>query len=482
MWPVMGKSRALAMGIVFAAAGFCLAISNYDKESQGVAARGVGTSLALRFTNPAMAGAPTEYDLGDAAYGSSVTRYITAEGGLKPYRFTSEEPLSLADAIAGYQTTLALGLSGVLSGNLPPVGTVVANRPHIKSLGVEGFQFQVTARDGRSIGSGTLGIITGIFDLRLYDSAKVPFRFAMDKIPGARLGASYLTTLDTVGGQGTKTYSVVSIINTGTGLPVLMNNLGLYVSADGAITGCPLLLGTFTLTVRCTDSRHQIALNRAGAAKDQAFTLTVLDQPITSSELTTLMCRVRGNLLAGGHDVLQYTGVLNTMGLNAKALLNSAFSFRFGGLLVSGRLNRTGYYTAMLADQSIVKVNFHPVIGTVTVAISYGSFSTALSAATLAKGLTREPVEVTLGSAVACSEIIDLNTRVGDTRYELDYLIGNQGARRRRCVPDHERAREGRDFLERQAGRRLAGALRGCAAQPGGKRFAGPFAEFHQRQ
>src|SRR5437868_12783039 len=99
-------SRAIGMGLVFALAGFTYAVSNFAPrgEDMAVAPRAVGTTLPLRFTNPyVMMGTVVpnfnEYDLGDAGLGSVITRFVTAEGGLKPYRFTSPAPTSLANAI-----------------------------------------------------------------------------------------------------------------------------------------------------------------------------------------------------------------------------------------------------------------------------------------------------------------------------------------------------------------------------------------------
>src|SRR4051812_7775590 len=96
---VVWKSRTIALGLVFAMAGFCLAISNSPDDSHSAGSRAVGSALPLRFTNPLVAGFTNEYDLGDACFGSLVTRFITAEGGLKPYRFTSTGPVSLANVI-----------------------------------------------------------------------------------------------------------------------------------------------------------------------------------------------------------------------------------------------------------------------------------------------------------------------------------------------------------------------------------------------
>ena len=91
------SSRTIALSLVFAAAGGCFAVATSQPNGDGSGAfaesRGVGSSLPLRFTNPHVLinGVDTgEYDLGDVCGSATITRYVTADGGLRPYRFTSQ--------------------------------------------------------------------------------------------------------------------------------------------------------------------------------------------------------------------------------------------------------------------------------------------------------------------------------------------------------------------------------------------------------
>jgi len=430
MCAVVWRSRALAFALVLAAASFCLAVSTFDRGAPTRDLRSVGSAVALRFTNPPVALAPAEFDLGDAGFGSTLTRYVTAEGGLKPYRFRSEGPLGLSNVIAGFPTTLQLGLSGVLAGTLPPQPRDTLTKqplpfPSKTITGSAGFRFQVTVQDSRAFGTLLGQTLTGLFNLQLVDTATAPFRFAMDSVPDARLGASYLANLDVVGGRGALTYSVISSVDTATGLAVPMDKLGLYVAADGSIIGRPLATGVFAIKVRCVDSRRGIALSRNGLVQDQVFNFTVRDQPIASTDLATLQCSVRGDFDQGTHDVLQYRGLVSTLGRTTASLLNSDFSFRLGGILVSGRLDNKGQSSATLLDGSKLKFKVNTANGFVDIAVKSGSFANALQAFNLRSGLTRQPVEVTVGDAVASSEVLDFKTSVSGSHYALSYRFGS---------------------------------------------------------
>lgn len=79
--------RTLAFGIIAAMAGFCFATATGSREADGSSSsaggRAVGT-YSLRMTNALLidrpAPLPDVYDLGDACYGSTITRYLSATG------------------------------------------------------------------------------------------------------------------------------------------------------------------------------------------------------------------------------------------------------------------------------------------------------------------------------------------------------------------------------------------------------------------
>jgi hypothetical protein len=415
---VVWKSRALAMGMVCAVVGFCYGVSTTDTvaaSGHGVGARAVGSTFPLRFTNPELAA--DEFDLGDACFGSAIVRYVTAEGGLKPYRFTSVGTNSFSNAIAGFNTDLQLGLSGLLAGSVPP-GPVASTT----FTGAPGFRFQVTVQDAKGTNVETK---TGFFNLFLVDCDPNAPRFAVDSIPSARLAESYVTKVEVIGGKPEYVFSLVSISGV-----AKIEDLGLSLTRDGAIIGKPLRTGSFTLVVRCVDGLNRTALSRSGAGIDQSLTLVVSDNPITSSDVATTQCSIRGNSAQGGKDSLKYKGYVNMLGQDNFTLLNSQFRFNVGGIAVTGRLDQNGRFNAVLLDGSKVKIKASPSKGTVDIAISNGTFTAALGflpPTPPVPGITRRAVHVSLGDAVAASEVLDFDTDVNGSRYRLEYRLGRTG-------------------------------------------------------
>jgi hypothetical protein len=425
------------MGLVFAAAGLCCGLSlpgPSEEPALTAGARAVGTSVPLRFTNPPVPGLANEFDLGDAAFGSFVTRYVTAEGGLRPYRFLSFGPQSFANLTEGFRTTLDFSISGLLAGScpqalgFPPSFTTITGQP--------GFRFFVRVQD--ALGTGPRQA-DGFFNLA-FVSTNV-FRFAVPtKLPDARLGQSYLAAVAVVNGTPPYTFSIISIANADTGAAVKATDLGVFVAPDGVLSGRPLIAGNYQLQVRCQDVARRTALNRAATSQDEVFTLTVADNLVTSSELTTLQCSVRGSTQDTGHDSLRFVGFVNILGQGDTELANSDFSFRLGNIGFSGRLDRHGKFNAVLRNSQQVMGQVAVVVnakkGTITVNIQSGVFTDAGARLDLlgflakapAAGLTRLPVRVTIGDAMVDTEVIDFNTQVSGSRYALDYRLGMEGA------------------------------------------------------
>ena len=418
------SSHALALGIVCAVAGFCYGVStvaesNSQSIHEGAGGRAVGTGIPLRFTNPLVPPYPSgEYDLGDAAYDSTITRYITAEGGLRPYRFTSFGTQSLQNVIAGTKTTLQLGLSGVLAGSVP--GQIGAATRTI--TGAPGFRFLVSVQDSKGTAPETR---TAFFNLFLIDARNL-FKFATaPQLPDARLGTTYISKIDAIGGSPTLTFSVLSVAGPGV---ANSDQLGLYVTATGTVVGRPLATGTFTIGVRCTDSRGRLAQNRAQTTFDQTFSINVNPNPVSSSDLATISCVINGKKPNASSDTLSYTGFVNVLGQDNFSLVNSDFSFQVAGLGFSGRLDKNGKLTQTLQDSSKIKVSLSTKTGLLKVTIRGGNFATQLGASTLTAGTVRKPLQVTLGDAIAESEVLDFVSKVSADRYTLTYGLGKNGS------------------------------------------------------
>jgi hypothetical protein len=422
-------SRTFGLALVFAVAGFCYAVASAPRGvSSLVEDRGVGSSLPLRFTNPKVVvkGVTTaEFDLGDVAGTSVITRYVSAEGGLRPYRFTSQGTQSLAAAVGATDSTLTLGLSGIISGRMatriPAVAAILlGSSSYLTTAGTPGFRFTVSLQDAK----GTSGdIVNGFFNLFFVDAAT--FKFSIDALPSARLGSSYMTKVETIGGTGASTITVTSI----SGAAATQKDLGLFVATDGTIYGKPLVAGTVTLTLHAVDQRNLVALNRAKSAPDQVLTLTINPNTVNASDMVTTSCSVSGDTATVGRDKLSYTGVVNVLGQDNFQLTSSVVTFHLGGISFIGTVGKKGQFSAILADKSKLSVKISSKTGVFTAKISNGNFTAALNAKTFKNGdKTRESLGVVVGDAVAATEVLDFATRVSGTKYSLSYRIGGTGS------------------------------------------------------
>ena len=417
------KSHALALSLVFAVAGFCHAINTSSPVQPGASAgaRAVGTNIPLNFTNPPVAGFGTntapqntqDFDLGDACFGSVITRFITAEGGLKPYRFTSIGPLSLQNVVAGTPNSLQLGLSGVLAGSAP----LAISAASTTITGAPGLRFFVQVQDAK----GSTSTSSAFFNLFLVD-CRTSFAFATpSQLPFGRLATSYSSVIAVVGGTPAYIFSTPGVPD-GQVVP------GLFLTSDGALFGRPLALGTFTFTVHCVDARKTVALNRAHTAPDQAFTITINDNAFNSTDVVTLSCSVKGANPTNGGDSLRYKGLINVLGQDTFSLLNSDFSFRIGSVVYAGRMDKRGQFKQTFPDHSKFTAKINTRSGTLNVSIRDGSFATALNAGALVDhGTARKPLEVVVGDAVDSSEILDFDSSVRGNGYGLNFALGRSG-------------------------------------------------------
>ncbi len=424
-------SRAIGLGLVFALAGFTYAVTSgvLQSESVSVSPRAIGTYLPLRFTTPnVMVGTavpfPDEYDLGDASLGSVITRFVTAEGGVKPYRFESVGTQSLANLIANTDSSLLLGVSGLLSGKTP--GTIPLSYKTV--LGTPGLRFEVDVQD--ATGGANTAKKTGLFNLFLFDTTGPLFRFAVDTLPGARLDTAYTARIDVLGGHTPVTISALSVTDMGTGMPVDLATLGLYLAPNGAIFGRPLAVGTYAITAHAVDNSGAIARSRKNPnAVDQTLMLVVSDTPVTSSDTLTLSCSVSGDTGRSGGDSLRLSGLINVLGMDPFSLLNTDFAFQVAGIGFSGRLDKNGKLIVRNADGSTFTARISTKAGTISIQGSQGSFISLFGLTGVTNGMTvRRPIKIAVGEAVVSSEVLDFVASVNGTAYSFNYSQGHNGS------------------------------------------------------
>ena len=163
-----------------------------------------------------------------AMIGAPYLQTITASGGTAPYAFS---------VISG---TLPAGLSlsadGVLSGT--PTGT-------------GSFTFTVRATDA----AGCFG--DQVYTLVINPAACGTITVAPLNLPAAIAGVAYSETISADGGTAPYTFAVVA-----GALPA-----GLSLAPDGILAGTPTSAGSYSFTVRATDS--------LGCSGDRAYTLII---------------------------------------------------------------------------------------------------------------------------------------------------------------------------------------------------------------
>lgn len=446
-------SRAIGFGLVFAMAGLTFAISTSFTASDDVAvtSRQVGSSLPLRFTTPRVLGTnglplasvEAEYDLGDALFGSAIARYITAQGGVKPYRFTSADskildpktnlPVrGLALAIANTSSTLTLGLSGALSGKTP--ASIATNARTFTNQ--PGLHFHVTLADAyttntSSIKGTTSNAQEGNFNIALFDSSATGFRFAVDTLPAGLLAAPYFAKIDVLAGRGPVTISALSVTNKSTGAALkLDDDLGLFLGTDGSIYGRPLSVGTYTIVAHAVDAASAIARSRKNPnVFNQSFDLVVGDNRVTSSDTMTQSCVVQGDTSRSGFDTLRLKGYINVLGQDQFSLANSDFAFQLGSIGFSGRLDKHGKLTAKNADGTHFSVNVNAASGTINIRAMRGSFIRGFDLSGVTDGkLVLRPLKIIVGSAVNSAEVLQFASSVSGTRYTFNFAQGHSGA------------------------------------------------------
>ncbi|MCY3018754.1 MAG: hypothetical protein NTW87_06965 [Planctomycetota bacterium] len=434
-------ARTLAFALVLAMAGFCYAVSTAGGRSAGEAApmpggRVVGTT-SLRFTNPIFLDNPFPnpdvFDLGDAAFGSMTTRYITATGGLRPYSFgqgqlyTLDAQNNLLQATLVFNSTLALTSSGCL------MGSVVRGT-------VSPLVFQVTVGD--SFGSQP-NSLTGYFMLNLVITPVTVFRFGTDRINNGVVGMSYISKVEALGGYGPVRYTVVPntlyVNDVAKGTEGALEAIGLSLATDGTIFGRPLEPGSVRFTARAVDSAYpqqRTANDRTNTVMDQVVTFNIEQNNLVSTDCATLFCHVKGDVGQFNKDSITFAGQLNLSGRNFVDIANSRFQLFIGGVSFAGYMDRNGKVVSqrggpvVYADGSRLQVSVNPrngqIKGSVKKASLYGSGWKDLRNVA-DRSTKRVGVALSVANFIIGSDMLEFATRRNGDKFVLDYVIGKVG-------------------------------------------------------
>lgn len=387
-------TRTGLLAVLMAMVGFsyALATSNSSNFSSGEtasndlaerAASGVynkpGGNIPLSFANPFCTEGSTDRDLGDATFGSALTRLVRAKGGVAPYKFTSDAGTELAG--------LKLLLNGILTGT--PTGTA-------PTIGSTQVRFNVTVFD--SFGSNAKK--TEKFRLTYFATSQ--FRFAHDKLSDGVQFTSFSDSLYVINGVGAK------FTTTGTAL----SDLGLNLSSDGAVYGTPLKAGTFTFVATATKGGNTAA-GRNGSGNSQTITIKITGskslQSLISATSITIKSGNGSDKKGVGRDSIQYKGVANVP-LASLSDLSGDVSIRVGtysspsGVTFSGKGKATSAKGVIPAVKASVSSS-----GGISIGVSKDTIVTGAASGSTAK----LAVEVRLGNATVASELLTFAIKSG---------------------------------------------------------------------
>jgi hypothetical protein len=332
---------------------------------------------------------PAGFDLGDACFGSSLVRFVSALDGVTPYTFTSSTAGSLG---------LSLGVTGRVSGVLTGVSATPVS-----------FQAQVTDAAGVSR--------TGIFFLQPNNNCNV-LHFSQDAIPQASVGQDYNTNLEVIGGDTTNTiFSVVSGSVTING--VAANSLeteGLTLFPDGTLCGRPLVSGTVTFRAQAIRSGAH-ALNRALTAPDQSYTLQVLGINSIQSVLATTKLTVQSG--SPGRDSLSFSAFVNANGATTSSFGNKPITIHFGRQVFSTTLDSFGQ-----TRNRNFSVRFSAFTGTLKVQIKNVDLTNVFSQPVFNGVPNTAILQVAIGDGFLGTEAINLSVRARGLRARGSYTLG----------------------------------------------------------
>lgn len=246
----------------------------------------------------------TPATLPDGAGGAAYSQAFTAAGGVGPYTFSQSGALprgmtfnpatavlagtprdtgtftflvQVEDAVAQrVSRSYTLQIAAVNIAVSPSVWpTVVAGTPYSLQLAASGgtapytfIQLPAPPNDPQGLGISSGGLISGVAvtpgDYRVYYRVTDAFGFAMDgvgalsvtaptitvtspaagSLPGLIAGSPYSQTFTAAGGAGPHTFAVA-----GGALPA-----GMTLSSSGVLSGAPTVVGSFSFSVRASDS------------------------------------------------------------------------------------------------------------------------------------------------------------------------------------------------------------------------------------
>ncbi|HLX60987.1 MAG TPA: hypothetical protein VKX17_06860 [Planctomycetota bacterium] len=439
---------SLLMGFFFAAAvgfSYALATSSGTDEAYAAGVRAVGSNprLPLAFTDPFVNGS-TDRDLGDAALGSQITRYIHARGGFPPYRFVSdrttlgddgkplfigattlgEAEIALPVAAKGGQSTTAVFLNGLLQGKVgDKTGTIADGTP---------LRFDTTCADSRGTNPNR---IDEIFRITLVDP-NTTFKFAQTLLNSGVEFRRYYEKVEVIGGHAPYTFTAsnITLTKNGTSSPIAsFSDFGLFLNKNnGRLVGRPLDDGTLSFDADCVDSAGSHALSRDKSKVGQRISFNVDPNLRVSSELFTTKMSIKGDTTGGNKDSIKYSGLLDLEGSSLSDLQGLGVTLTIGNYTSpTVTLDGKGTGTSGGPPSMSVKITSDGLVSITIANDSFGAAQSIVANSQLANNNIVLAVSLTIGDTTMVAkplfenpELLRFNVHARSSKFDLEYKFG----------------------------------------------------------
>ena len=167
---------------------------------------------------------------------------------------------------------------------------------------------------------------------------------------------------------------------------------------------------------------------------DQVVTFNIEQNPLTSTDFTTLSVTVRGDQGKVNKDTIKFSGLINMQAVGAPSLRFTNFIFRLGSVVVNGIIDQKGNVVAqnnrklVLPDGSQFTAKINAQTGLITGTLTKATVATVLNNTAITdRGLTRLAFQVILSNNILAAETLEFSTHKVGNKLSLDYSIAKTG-------------------------------------------------------
>ena len=147
------------------------------------------------------------------------------------------------------------------------------------------------------------------------------------------------------------------------------------------------------------------------------MTFNIEQNPLTSTDFTTLAVTVRGDQSKVSHDTIKFQGLINMHAVGAPTLRFTNFLFRLGAVVVNGIIDQKGNVVAqggrklVLPDGSQFSAKIDASRGVIVGTLSKATVAAVLNNAAITdRGVTRLAFQVILSNNILAAETLEFAT------------------------------------------------------------------------